>query len=121
MAHFFGYKLELRMAKGSDRVSEKLRKFAKGKPCTLRLAGVCVDDSSHETTVMCHLSVGMRGIGMKTNDLFSIHACHACHDVLDRRRTDIEVDDSDVLHALCRTIDMRLKAGLVTVEGMGDK
>lgn len=105
------------MSKG-DRISKKLRDFAKNQPCTLRLAGVCVDDSNHETTVMCHLSIGARGVGMKVNDLFSIHACHACHDALDRRRADIEIDQGDVLRALCRTIDMRMKAGLVKVEGM---
>lgn len=105
------------MSKG-DRISKKLREFAKNQPCTLRLAGVCVDDGQHETTVMCHLSIGMRGVGMKVNDLFSIHACHACHDALDRRRADIVIDDGDVLRALCRTIDMRMKAGLVKVEGM---
>lgn len=103
----------------SDRTSEQLRKFAKHQPCTLRVPGVCVDDNSHETTVMCHLSIGMKGVGMKVNDLFSIHACHACHDALDRRRGDIEVDEGDVLKALCRTIDLRMKVGLVTVQGMG--
>lgn len=102
----------------SDRISEQLRKFAKHQPCTLRLAGVCVDNSSHETTVMCHLSIGMRGVGMKVNDMFSIHACHACHDALDSRRNDIEIDQGDVLQALCRTLDLRMKAGLVTVKGM---
>ena len=105
------------MSKG-ERVSEKLRQFAKHQPCTLRVAGVCVDDSSHETTVMCHLAIGMRGVGMKVNDLFSIHACHACHDVLDRRRGGIEVDEGDLLKALCQTIDLRMKAGLVKVSGM---
>lgn len=106
------------MAK-SENTSEHLRQFAKNQPCTLRLAGVCADDSSHETTVMCHLSIGMKGVGMKVNDLFSIHACHSCHDALDRRRSDIDVDEGDVLRALCRTIELRMKAGLVQVKGMG--
>lgn len=104
--------------KSSDRVSEKLRKFAKHQPCTLRVAGVCVDDSAHETTVMCHLSIGMRGVGMKVNDLYSIHACHACHDALDRRRGDIEVNEGDLLKAFCRTLDLRMKAGLIQVDGI---
>ncbi|MBK5645830.1 MAG: DUF1364 family protein [Acinetobacter sp.] len=104
----------------SNRTSEYLRQFAKGQPCTLRVAGVCVDDSSHETTVMCHLPVGMKGVGMKVNDLYSIHACHACHDVLDRRRKGVEVDSDDLLKALCRTMDQRLKAGLIKVKGMAE-
>lgn len=103
----------------TDRISKKLRDFAKQQPCTLRVAGICVDDSAHETTVMCHVSVGMRGVGMKVNDVFSIHACHACHDALDRRRGDVEVSEGDVLRALCRTIDLRMKAGLIRVDGMG--
>jgi len=102
----------------SNRVSEHLRQFAKHQPCTLRLPGICSDDAGHETTVMCHLSIGMRGVGMKVNDLFSIHACHTCHDALDRRRTDYEVDEGDVLRALCRTIDLRMRAGLIQVKGM---
>lgn len=104
----------------SERISEQLRRFAKHQPCTLRLAGICIDDNAHETTVMCHLSIGMRGVGMKVNDLFSIHACHACHDALDSRRNE-QVDPQDVLIALCRTLDQRLKSGLIVVKGMNDK
>lgn len=100
-----------------DRVSQKLRDFAQGQRCELRLAGVCADDSEHETTVMCHLSINQRGVGMKVNDLFSIHACHACHDVLDGR-TRAEIDAHDILRAFCATLHLRMKQGLVRVDGM---
>ena len=104
----------------ANRTSEHLRQFARNQPCTLRLAGICTDNGSHEATVMCHLSVWMKGIGMKVNDLFSIHACHSCHDAMDRRRGDVEVDKGDILNALCRTIELRMIAGLVQVKGMSN-
>jgi hypothetical protein len=31
-------------------------------------------------------SAAGKGIGMKSNDLLGAYACHACHDIVDRRR-----------------------------------
>lgn len=57
----------------------RLRKFARGQDCTLRIQGVCNGDS--ETTVLCH----GRGAGfaVKTADYIGVHGCAACHAWLD--------------------------------------
>ena len=57
----------------------KLRKFAKGQPCALRIPSVCNGDP--DTTVLAH----GRGAGMGTKvvDYIGAHACSACHEWLD--------------------------------------
>jgi hypothetical protein len=47
-------------------VSKKLRDSARGQDCALRLPGC---RHNPEYTVLCHLPVGMRGVGMKSPDL----------------------------------------------------
>lgn len=44
-------------------VSKKLRDSARGQDCALRLPGC---RHNPEYTVLCHLPVGMRGVGMKS-------------------------------------------------------
>jgi len=58
---------------------------AKGRACTLKIPGVCNWNAS--TTVSAHSNLGRhgKGMGIKANDIFSAHACSACHDVYDRR------------------------------------
>lgn len=54
----------------------KLREFAKGQECTLRFFPGC--DAS--TVVGHHYHRrGHAKAGGKVNDLFIVHACHACH------------------------------------------
>lgn len=93
-------------------VVDSLRKSAKGQKCTLRLAGVCCDDSRHETTVLCHLAVGAKGIGMKSPDYMAVFGCHACHNVIDGRAS-AEFTGKDLLRAYAETLDIWLKSGLV--------
>ena len=58
-----------------------LRKLAKGKPCQVRLPGIC--NNNPETTVLAHLNGG--GMGMKQPDLLGAWCCSDCHDVVDGR------------------------------------
>jgi hypothetical protein len=60
----------------------KLRKAARGEPCTVGLP-VCIAGGENETTVLAHLPSG--GISIKSHDLLGAHSCSACHDVLDGR------------------------------------
>lgn len=56
--------------------------IARGQPCALRFYPPC-DDS---TVVPCHLpAMRLRGMGMKTPDLFAVPGCRVCHDLIDRR------------------------------------
>lgn len=71
--------------KSKGPVSTPIRRAARGKDCTLRLA-VCNFDP--DTTVLCHsnfLSDG-KGMGLKAPDTAAAFCCSACHDVLDGRR-----------------------------------
>ncbi len=58
-----------------------LRKLAKGKPCQVRIPGVC--NGNPETTVLAHLGGG--GMGMKQPDILGAWCCSDCHDVIDGR------------------------------------
>lgn len=61
-----------------------LRKLAKGKPCLVRLPGVC--NGNPETTVLAHYRmVHLSGLGMKSPDIFGAWSCSDCHDAIDRR------------------------------------
>lgn len=61
-----------------------LRKFARGKPCMVRIPRVCNGD--HDTTVLAHIRMpGITGVGLKAPDLLGAWCCSACHDVVDGR------------------------------------
>lgn len=60
----------------------KHTKSARGQECTLRFYNSC----DPETVVACHIKRKGHGItGGKPSDLFTIHACARCHDILDMR------------------------------------
>lgn len=79
-----------------------LRKFARDKPCFLRLPG-CSHD--REQTVLAHIRRGnVAGIGQKPADIFAVPMCDHCHGVFDGRyratvysRAEL---DAEVLRAL---------------------
>ena len=91
----------------------KIREFAKGKPCTVMIEGICNHDP--ETSVMAHLNGS--GMAMKDDDIFVAICCSACHDALDGRRiTDYTYEELHYAHlrGMTRTQRMLLKAGLIT-------
>ena len=81
-----------------------LREFAKGKPCQMRIPGVC--NFNPETTVLAHLRRGgVAGAGQKPPDIYGVHACSVCHDYIDDRRpTTIKDLDTYILEGLIRTL-----------------
>lgn len=61
-----------------------LRKLARGKPCQVRIPGIC--NGNHETTVLAHYRLaGTCGAGMKPDDWQAAWSCSSCHDVVDGR------------------------------------
>lgn len=59
-----------------------LRKFANGRPCQIRIPGVCCYEP--ETTVLAHIrQAGITGGAQKAPDLLAAWACHLCHAVVD--------------------------------------
>ena len=87
-----------------------LRKLAKGKPCQVRISGVC--NGNPETTVLAHLNGG--GMGMKQPDLLGAWCCSDCHDVLDGRRIIGGFRSITLFHleGIIRTQQELLKMGL---------
>ena len=82
-----------------------LRDFARGKPCMVRIAGVCNHDP--ETTVLAHIRRGgVAGMGQKPPDVCGVWACSSCHDAIDRRAHGLGVleIDSYLIDALCRQL-----------------
>jgi hypothetical protein len=74
------------------------RSNARGKPCMVRIPGVCNGDP--ETTVLAHYRLaGYCGVGMKPIDALGAWACSACHDECDRRTRKMESDFVRLAHA----------------------
>lgn len=91
-----------------------LRAAARGRPCQVRLPGICNHDP--ETTVLAHIRRGgVNGMGRKPNDLAAVLACSSCHDEIDRRtrRLDIRDIDGALIDAWARTIDLWAREGLI--------
>lgn len=93
-------------------ISKTLRNSARGRACTLRL-----DCCNHnpETTVLAHLPIGQKGMGMKRPDYLAVFACSDCHDRLDGR-TKGGVDATDTLRALGETQQHWFSNGYFTIK-----
>ena len=63
--------------------NKKITQSAQGRVCTLRIPGVCNNDSS--TVVWCHSNLIRhgKGTGIKAHDVFGCYGCSACHAWLD--------------------------------------
>ncbi|HCE21893.1 MAG TPA: DUF1364 domain-containing protein, partial [Hyphomonas sp.] len=61
--------------------SKTITQSARGKPCALRLPGIC--NGNPETTVWAHVNGFGKGMGVKTHDLLGFPACSACHAAYD--------------------------------------
>lgn len=92
-----------------------LRKHARGKPCMVRVEGVC--NGNPETTVLAHLNGG--GMGMKHDDLHGAWCCSDCHDWVDFRTNQPALSSSMrrlyLLEAVIRTQLMLLRDGVIKV------
>ena len=84
-----------------------LRKYAAGKPCMLRLEGIC--NFNPETTVLAHVRrAGNAGVGQKPPDICGIWACFDCHNAIDKRNNVGSITPSEmdgyILDGLIRTL-----------------
>ncbi|EKO3658728.1 DUF1364 family protein [Vibrio metschnikovii] len=88
--------------------SKKIMQSARGKPCTLRLVGIC--NFNPETTVAAHIGV-RRGMGIKAGDNMVVYACSDCHAEIDRRGR--EAYAADKLRAVEETQESMIEQGLL--------
>jgi hypothetical protein len=94
-----------------------LRRFAAGKPCYLRLVGICNRDDA--TTVLAHIRRGgLGGTGYKPSDLAALPACSSCHAAYDggvqagMTRTEL---DAEALRGLVQWLDWLHRQEVVNV------
>lgn len=75
------------------------RQEARGKPCMIRIPGICNRDPT--TTVLAHYRLaGTCGTGTKPDDAQGAWACSWCHDAVDGRiRTDFTRTELRLMHA----------------------
>ena len=99
------------------------RDYARGQPCLIRIAPVAGLACAHpDTTVLCHLTMsGLKGMGMKLNDLLGGWGCGTCHGILDgqiRPKIAIETNLIKIYHheGVARTIDQLTRAGVLAYE-----
>lgn len=91
----------------------KIRKSAKGQPCTIRLEG-CNGGPNNETVVLAHLNGG--GMGTKSLDIHGAYACASCHDILDGRKSSGHSSELILLTHLMgmkRTQEILVNKGLI--------
>lgn len=94
-----------------------LRQLAAGKPCSLRLPGICNRDET--STVLAHIRRGnTAGGGMKPADINAVPLCSACHDAFDgRTRTSYSRYqlDAEMLRAHVQWLDYLAKEEIIIV------
>jgi hypothetical protein len=62
----------------------KIQRFARGKPCSLRIPDVHRTTPENEDVVLAHAPYPGRG-GMRSHDWWGCPACSECHDYVDGR------------------------------------
>lgn len=109
------------MSKRSMNAAERrhdLRKHAKGKPCMIRIIGVCNHDPA--TTVLAHYRLaGYCGTGQKPIDLLGAWACNECHAAVDSRTASHESREYlRLCHAegVLRTLAELAREGIIGTE-----
>lgn len=96
-------------------ISTKLRESARMQDCSLRIPGIC--NFNPETTVLCHLPCGQKGVGMKSPDQMAVFGCSDCHTFIDGPRFS-ELSATHILTALAETQMYWVQKGLLTIKGM---
>ena len=91
----------------------KLRKEARGRPCQIRVPGICTGGG--EDTVLAHYRLaGHCGIGQKPMDILGAWSCAACHDAVDGRNP--QGRDREWLR-LCHSEGVLRTIGALQMEG----
>lgn len=98
--------------------SEAIRAAAAGKPCSLRLPGIC--NHNPETTVLAHMVGHGKGMGTKVSDIHAVFACSNCHDAIDRHTYEKfgvtrAAMLSSVLMGICETQARLVAIGIILV------
>ncbi|WOB06522.1 nuclease domain-containing protein [Piscinibacter gummiphilus] len=93
----------------------RYRAMAAGKPCLLRVPGVCNGDWS--TTVLAHSNSlsDNKGKGMKAHDHAGVWACFGCHFWLDQDKTPTREERRERFSAAM--VEMRRQIEVIAASG----
>ena len=93
----------------------KLRNSARGRDCTLNIAGAC--NYTPATVVLCHIDSEEKGMGIKSPDWFAVFGCSDCHSALDGH----EVEDRHfyINRALLRTWKVWIEEDIIKIGRRG--
>jgi len=91
------------------------RNLARGKPCDLRIPGVC--NRNPETTVLAHVNTEFKGIALKSPDTMAIRACFDCHSYFDRLAPSSPEYHELAIYGLARTHKAYIEEGVINIEG----
>lgn len=94
----------------------KLRASARGQQCHFNIPGICNHDP--ETTVLCHIRDGEKGIGNKASDYSSAFGCSACHHAIDNHELRHDEEYFFSLRAMQRTIKFWIEHGYLVIPGV---
>lgn len=99
----------------SKNKQDKFTRFAKDKPCQIRIPGVC--NGRPETSVLCHLNGG--GMATKTLSIHGAIGCSDCHDAVDFRVSHIQFLRMEIklfhLEGVIRTQAMMVEDGVLVL------
>ena len=88
-----------------------LRRHAKGKPCQIRIPGICSHNC--QETVLAHIRLaGVTGVGMKAPDILGAWACAKCHSLVDSHNGDDMIQRA-FYEGVMRTQDRLIAEGLL--------
>jgi len=96
---------------------DKYTHSSRGKPCQVRIPGVCKPAPENETTVPAHINGW--GMGGKHSNIHIAYCCDACHEWLDGGyvQTDTDRATRDRLHleAVIRTQIIMIEDGVLVL------
>lgn len=93
--------------------SKKLRDSARGRDCTMQVAGVCNYNS--DTVILAHINTDGGSMGAKTDDFSACFACSDCHDWLDQNKGTSEDRLFYTRRAMVRTWRIWAEEGVVKI------
>ena len=97
--------------------SKALREWCKGRPCTLRLQGICQDNGRN--TCGNHINSNWKGMGNKSPDIWIVIGCFACHRFIDEGWANSDMSeaerDAEILRALFETQGLFLQRQFISI------
>jgi len=96
---------------------DKYTRSARGKPCQVRIPGVCKAAPENETTIPAHINGA--GMALRHSNIHLAYCCDACHEWLDggwvKTDTDRATRDLHHLEAVIRTQIIMIEDGVLVL------